>query len=358
MGVRLETVPCKSGAPRRFWKSEPGLAGVLALSLLPWAVYLLILVLRHGDYWDFVLRYLDNSSYLAISHALRHWDAGAFTAPKHLWGFPLAVALVARLLSVPDPVALVLVSAAAAVGSVILMYRLFGGWVTAVFVAIGYQWVRCSLLGGSDTLFFVTLLGGFAAARKERWVAACFLAALSTVVRPLGIFALLAFFLFLAYRRSFQVLLPAAGVAAGVAIAYGIPLYLAFGSLFANFRGYRSDWRPYGPIVTLPLVPVVRSFAAQAYTAKWTLQASNAVWVMFAAVAAVIGARSRSLAAYCRRYPFEVLFAGAYFVFLLSFNVDYIVEHWPRYLIPVMPVALLAVDRGCPGTGVCWYRSA
>src|SRR5205823_11804014 len=119
-------------------------------------------------------------------------------------------------------------------------------------------------------LFLVLIFGAFLSARKEKWLLAALLAALGTIVRPMGVFALLGIGLTLLWRRRFQDFAVACGVGLLVGVLYVLPLALYFGSPAANVQGYNhADWNNGMPL-TFPLVAIVKDIYVSTAT-KLTL---------------------------------------------------------------------------------------
>jgi hypothetical protein len=75
-----------------------------------------------------------------------------------------------------------------------------------------FDWMQRSYLGGSEPLFVALLFGSFTAVRKERWLLAALLASLATVVRPLGVFALLGIGVALVWKRDYRKFLLATAI--------------------------------------------------------------------------------------------------------------------------------------------------
>lgn len=111
-------------------------------------------------------------------------------------GYPLAVALVHLLLPVDLPTAGFLVSNAAFLASLVLLYeltrRLFDGqvaWRASVLLAFFPGTYYLSAVY-ADALFLALLLGFFLALHEERWLTAGLLVGLASVTRPPGLFLL------------------------------------------------------------------------------------------------------------------------------------------------------------------------
>ena len=155
---------------------EPSLAEVLLMFAVVFGVHLLM-VCRATNFWEVIDSWGDNSDYLRISTAIQHWHFSGAERTWHFWGFSYAIAGISRLLSIPQPKVLVLVSLLAALAVSVLVHRLYGGWVAAAFLFfINYQWILTSVEGGSESLFTCLLFAAFLASRASRWKLAIVLA--------------------------------------------------------------------------------------------------------------------------------------------------------------------------------------
>ena len=108
------------------------------------------------------------------------------------WGTSYATAAFSGLFRTPERISLLLLSAICCLGALWLARDLWGGWVAAFFMALNFDWIQRSFLGGSEPLFVLVILASLLFARKESWKTASLLASLATVVRPIGIPLLLA----------------------------------------------------------------------------------------------------------------------------------------------------------------------
>ena len=296
-----------------------------------------------ASYRPAVLELGDNAQYLGISNALLRWRLGAIGQVKLFWGFPYAVAAVSKLTHAPLTAALIGVSVVASLSAVTMAARLWGGTVAAYFAIINWDWIRRSLLGGSEPLFVALLFGSFLAARRERWLISALLASLACTVRPVGIFALAGIAVALVRKRHFVTLFGGCAIAAGVAAAYIVPMARSFGDPAANWSGYRTaDWAGPSP-VTFPIYAVIRAMdwqhpAREVYKVAWIVFALTGMWLarlwLKQAVAGL---------------PVEGVFAVLYLLFLVSYNSpEWAVRGFPRFAIPIVPFILLGYRRWLP----------
>ena len=104
-----------------------------------------------------------------------------------------------------------------------------GGWIAGFFAILNFDWLQRSYLGGSEPLFGALLFGSFLLVRKDRWLLAALLASLATVVRPLGIFALVGIGVALLWKRNYRTLLLAILIGGTEGGFYALPLTRHFG---------------------------------------------------------------------------------------------------------------------------------
>src|SRR6266704_5788387 len=216
----------------RKWKTEPSRLEVLMVVLAS-SIIFVIVVSSLTSYFLLAQHSADNATYIATSSAIRHWNFSAL-AVRQFWGLPYVMSVVSLLTGVPASAALLIVSFSASLVSVALAHRLWGGWVAGFFAILNFDWIQRSFLGGAEPLFVAFLFGAFWAVRRGHWLLAAFLAALSTVVRPMGLFALAAVGLTLLWQRNFQKFLLTTLVGLIVGGLYVLPMAFYFGNPLAN----------------------------------------------------------------------------------------------------------------------------
>jgi len=306
----------------------------------------LLAVCRVENFWDVSIRWGDNAAYLDICSIIRNWQIPGVARPSFFWGLPYTIVGVATLLRIPDLTALVVISALSSLLLCIWVQRLYGGWVAAtLFLFINYRWIFISLDGGSEPLFMCLLYLSFVLARRERWSLAALVAALSTTVRPVGIFALVSFAAVLAMRRELRQISTVALLGSAVGVAYAIPVWLIVGNPLANLVNYREYWGPHGFPVTYPFVAIISSFPT--HDMHWPVVGLSVLWVTvaLASLAAMWLPRYRDK---FRPYPAETLFATIYVAFILSYSYDEVFLDLPRFLLPVFPLLLYSLSRWIP----------
>lgn len=328
--------------------NPPTLGEVLLMLVTMFALHLLI-VCKAGNFWDVAASWMDNPPYLAITAIIHHGRLLTGYLPRHFWGFPQAIAGVSSLLSIPDLWALVIISALASLATCALVHRLYGGWVAAVFIFINYQWLLISMEGGSEPLFMCLLYASFLAARSERWNLAALLAALSTVVRPVGVLALLCFAAVLVMRRKYRQLAMITLIGLEIGVLYILPLWIILGNPFANFTAYRPDWGAQGWPITYPFGALVSSSIAKLHNGDaWYRFSYFAVWLVAGLAGTVAIWLPRNRAKFSGPRLPEALFASIYMFFFLIYNYDLVVVFFSRFLIPIVPLLVFAFEDWIP----------
>src|SRR5215472_19110093 len=113
-----------------------------------------------------------------------------------------------------------------------------------LFAILSFDWLQRSYLGGSEPFFVALLFGAFWAVRRERWAPAAVLASCATVVRPLGIFALIGIGLVLVWRHDYRRFATATAIGIAVGVLYMLPLARHFGDPLATLNSYHSaEWQ-------------------------------------------------------------------------------------------------------------------
>jgi hypothetical protein len=298
----------------------------------------------------------DNVSYVALTEAIRLWELRDLV-PYHFWGHPYIAALISLVTPAGDleaHVALSLISGAVAVA---LVHTLWGGYVAGAFAVVSWDLIQRATLGGAEPLFCALVYGAFVGARRERWLLSSLLASYATIVRPLGVFVLLGIGLACLRGRAWSSLAGATLIAMTVGGLYMLPLQIYYGDPLANFHWYQShDWAGHSPW-TLPGLSLVRGLLSS------TTPVSNALkvgaWVVAVLVGATLAVRDPATRARIARWPVEVVFAGLYLLFLLSYNSpEWAWHEFPRFATPLVPFVLVAVERILPRDGRVYWVAA
>jgi hypothetical protein len=283
---------------------------------------------------------------MAVASAIRHWNfQGLFV--KQFWGLPYAMATLSLATGASDRTALLVICFASSFASVVIAYRLWGGWVAGFFAVLNFDWMQRSYLGGSEPLFVALLFGSFLAVRKERWWLAALLASLATVVRPLGVFALIGIGLVLLWRRDYRRLVPAVAIGAVIGTLYAIPMAKQFHDPLATTHSYFNPNWAGGWLFGFPFYAIIKGTLTEA--SPWSNLVLTFGWIFLVLIAVVVMIRSQDFRKYAREHPVEILFLIPYIWCLYTYNYP----HWargnfPRFSIPILPFVLIALDRWIP----------
>jgi hypothetical protein len=331
--------------PKRSWRAEPSQREIVGLWLLVSAIFVGG-VAFFTNYLDLVDRFGDSLAYMNVASALRRWDFHGLTV-KQFWGLPCIMAALSRATGISDRAALLLVCWVSSLASVVLAYRLWGGWVAGFFAVLNFDWMQRSYLGGAEPLFVALLFASFLAIRNERWLLAALLAALATTVRPLGFFALLGIGLFLLWKRHYRRLLSAVVIGLVVGTLYCVPLAQQFHDPLATVHSYYDPHTQGGWLFGVPFYAIIKGTIAG--SAPWTNLILSFGWIFIVLIAVVVMIRSREFRDYALEHPIEILFLIPYVWCLYAYNYP----HWARgsfarFSIPIVPFVLIALYRWVP----------
>jgi hypothetical protein len=311
-----------------------------------------MLVLTHfQSYAAVVDSYGDNGSYLTAAYAIRHWDFRG-VAVKQSWGLPYVIASVSWL-PISARTSFLLICIVSSLASVLLAHNLWGPWIAGFFAVLNFEWLQVSLVGGSEPLFVALLFSSFWAIREKRWLGAAVFAALATVVRPVGIFALPGIGLALILRRDYKRAFLCTALAAFIGALYLLPFWTYFHDPLFQFHSYkRFDWQS-GSAIGLPFRAMGLSFLHN--REPWTNVLLTLGWIIFALIG--LGAMcGKGFRPYIRDHPAECIFAFVYLAFLFTYNsVAWARPEFPRFVIPALPFLLLALDRWLPRSRYVLY---
>jgi hypothetical protein len=331
-------------APSR-WKTAPSRREIFALCLATCLIFVTFLSLFR-NYAAAVDNFGDSSAYMTLASAIRHWNFDGVVV-KQFWGLPYAMAAVSTVTRVSDRTALLAISIVASFAAVALAWSLWDGWIAGFFAILNFDWLQRSYLGGSEPLFVALLFGSLLSVRKERWLLAALLASLATVVRPLGIFALLGIGIALLIRRSWRTLLAAILIGVVIGGLYVLPLARHFNDPLANVSSYHSQQWQGGWLFGIPFYAIIKG------TLTEPVPISNLVlsfgWIFLILAAIVNMVRDLKFRNYARSHLVETIFLIPYLWTLYAYNYP----HWARgnfarFAIPILPFALLALYRWVP----------
>lgn len=298
---------------------------------------------RMGLYWERVSDWLDNWSYVEIAHIIRF---GGVPSEQHFWGFPAVIALTEVIFSASGIASLVAVSLVCSMAACLLMYRLYGAEVTVAFLILCPEWVRLSIVGGSEPLFLLLLLGSWLAFRSDHSLTAVLLASFATTVRPVGGIAVCAFAFTLLIRRDWRRLAISISLAVGIGVAYLAWLRTVSGDPLINLRLYATDIWPSGNPLSLPLVRLAKSIVRLQQIEPWTRLIQPLFCIAFISFGIfVLWMHARAM---WQGHTAELAFVIGYLGFSACYNEIDLASFFPRLMIPVYPFLLFAARDWLP----------
>jgi hypothetical protein len=287
----------------------------------------------------------DNGDYSAETAAVRAGNDSTSRGAAHFLGYSMINAPVAALLHMSNMNALAVTSTIGSLAAIALAAELWGVWVAGLFAVINLDWIQRSLLGGADPVFVAFLFATLLLARREKWVGAALMGACATVVRPLGIIALVALGVVLLWRRRYATLALAAAVSGALGGAYLLAVRHIFGNGLQSFAWYHSMGltrdRHFIPFVTIFL-------QSPEHPLTWKNIAKTLAWTTFTAAAMAATALRPEMRRTIRQAPVEWLFAALYSVSFLFFPAWWIEGEYPRYYAPVIPFCIVALRPWLP----------
>jgi hypothetical protein len=333
---RLRRLRERSEAPSM---TSDGPSVVYALAVLIAACLLAVAAAGPGDYLLQVQTFPDMSSYAEAATAVRHWHMAGVVA-RQFWGYAYAGAALSLFLpGVPILVVLLIISALSGCVAVALAHRLWGGWIAVYMTALGWPWIQRVAFGGSEPLFMALVLGTFLAIRHDSYRRAALCAALATVVRPIGVFALAAVLATAIWRRRPSEAGLGVAIAGAVFAAYCAPLVVGTGDPLANVHWYLPQMTNGNP-TGIPFVALWRGTR--------TNQVSPLREILFVGAIAIVVMAPFSARGRDHAYRAENLFALGTSCFLITLNCPPCAWAFPRFAIVSLPFALIVVRRYLP----------
>jgi hypothetical protein len=317
----------------------------LVLIVLVAYVLFALVVAVFDSYPDRIRRTGDNVSYASETQAIRGDPHNAIA--MHFLGYPLLCAPVAAVLHLSAMDALPIVSAIGSFTAIAIAGMLWGPWAAAWFAVVNLDWIQRSLLGGADPVFAAFVFAALLLARGHRWIAAALFASFATVVRPLGIFALLAIAVVLLSRRRFREFASAVIISTIIGCAYILLVRSLFGHGLSNLTWYRSMGLDHDRRF-IPFITVFLQSPEHRLTGKNI--AKTLAWTTFTACAVIAALRRPEMREAMRKAPVEWLFGALYAGSFLFFPAWWIEGEYPRYFAPVIPLCLVALRPWLPET--------
>jgi hypothetical protein len=302
----------------------------------------------HEGYWKLAAGFGDNADYAAISHAVRTLDLNALTGAKHFWGLSYAAALVATTFHATDLHAVIYVSLCSSVLALLLVYQLWGPWVSLYFLVIDWNWIQSTAYGGALPLFAALVFAALLAAHRGKWPLSAILGALATTVQPLGIFVL-APILVVEWRRKGRLPVLSMAFAGAILALYCIPFVVRFHNPIASYRGYqKQDWLGGWPI-TYPLAAIIENYRNGLNFGSLLTKYLKVGYVLAHLVALGSLAFCETIRRRALERPLELAFVILYSAFILLYNSP----HWAlvihaRLLVPILPFFLWAFYEWLP----------
>jgi hypothetical protein len=342
--------------PGKNWATPPTLGQVLVLAGVCYLIYLAVFMAT-TDYWTEVQTFGDNRAYTATATAITHWNLASIHSWQ-FWGLPYAMVVFSFLTRTSVWTALMFFSIAGSFAAVLICDRLWGGWAAGYFAVISRDWMDRSVLGGAEPLFLTLVFGSFLAVRHKKWLLASLLAALSSTVRPMGIFALAGIGLVLLVQKQYKTLAGACLIGIVVGGLYVAPLKIYRGDPLANVDGYSEVDGNRGKPITYPFAALTRHATSvtgirgieDVAAGKMTrLNLARVVaWMAFVGLGVIAMFFNRRFRDLARKYPVEILFCGLYIGLLFTYNSAWARVAFPRYAIPIIPFVILAFEPWIP----------
>lgn len=320
----------------------PGFLEIMLLAIVGMLVFAgTILLFSH--YGAAVESFGDSSAYESVASAIQRWTFDGLSV-KQFWGYSYAVAALAMVARVSIRTSLLLISSVSCFVSIGLAYRLWGGWIAAFFAILNFAWIQRSFLGGSEPLSVALIFGAFLAVRQKHYLSGALLAALSTVVRPLGIFCLVGIGIDLLCRRHYKKLALTVLIGAIVGGLYVEPLIEHFGSAFATVRSYREAGTS---LFGYPFYAIIKGTIL--YSAPLTNLLLSFAWIALVLAGLSRMIRKSDFHRYAKEHPVEILFALPYILLIFCYNYPVFARsNFPRFIIPALPLVFVALANWLP----------
>lgn len=327
--------------------NDARLAPSLFVTMLIWGTTLALYALlssRCGNFSAITTDWFDNQSYVRIAEIIQNRSLGQDPdIPHHFWGLPYLIDVVTLILPVPKLAALVLISVLASAGAVVITHLLYGGWIATAFSVVSFWWLELSLKGGSEPLFMLALYAGFLLFRSGHPILAVLTLSLSSTVRPVGIIVILLVLIELLRRRAYRDVMISVGVSLVIGVAYVAPLAFITGDALFNYHAYSAYWGPTSRPLTVPFLVLAPSMLGLMHGAKPTVWIPTLFWIIV------------SISALCVAWikpwhgsQIERGFLSIYMLFLLSYNYVEIAADFPRFMLPTLPLVILAFESWLP----------
>jgi hypothetical protein len=163
-----------------------------------------------------------------------------------------------------------------------------------------------------------------------------------------GIIVLVSLAGVLAVQRKWKTLCLAAALAAGVACLYFIPVYLLVGDPLMSVERYRKDSGISGLPLALPFVAMIQSYREMIHEGAGSDWVRYITWPLISLASLAFLASNRARWRPLNQHPAEATFAALYLIFLVCLPYIGIAWHLPRFVIPLLPIALFLMKDLLP----------
>lgn len=333
--------------------SAPGLFEIMLLALVGSLLFAGTISI-FSRYGSAVESFGDSSAYESVASALQRGTLEGLQI-KQFWGYPYAIAALAMVAHISIQTSLLLISWVSCFVSIALGYRLWGGWIAGFFAILNFAWMQRSFLGGSEPLAVALIFGAFLAVRQKHYLSAAFLAALTTIVRPLGVFCLIGIGIDLLYRRQYKKLALSVLIGAIVGELSVLPLALHFGSALATVHSYQEARTS---LFGYPFYAIIKGTIL--YPAPLTNLLLSFGWIALVLAGLLRMAKKTEFHRYTKEHPVEILFALPYTLLIFCYNYPVFARsNFPRFIIPVLPIVFVALATWLPrNRRVIWALGA
>lgn len=141
----------------RNWQAQPSMREILMI--VAWSSILFVATIAtFRNYSDAVSNFGDSRAYTSIASAIASWNFEHLQI-KQFWGYPYAIAVLSLTSRISTQNSLLLVSVISSLASVLLVYKLWNGWVAVLFAVLSFDWLQRTFLGGSEPLAVLLIFG-------------------------------------------------------------------------------------------------------------------------------------------------------------------------------------------------------
>lgn len=310
----------------------------------------LIILIASKHYWTVLEQFGDNGPYSTISTAFYNADLSYMKGfYKHFWGLPFLMTLVRWPTGMNENFVIVLLSLLFSSLSLYYVSKLYSISTAFIFAFFSIDWIQRSFLGGAEPLFIaLTFSSLYLYSQNNNSTSDTLkyssLAALSCLVRPVGIFLLISIGLDQIHRREFKKLSISVCSSLIIGGIYLAIVYQLTGSAFAHFQTYHeTDWNSSSPLA-LPFVNLFKSFMALNFPLLNTVKVS--LWVILSSLTAIMMIFNAGFKAYFQNHKVQLYYFLLHFLFVVSYNsTEWAWSQLPRFIVPILPIIACLISR-------------